>query len=190
MVRRIELLVLLGVFCGFLMVPTASFAEKKSALKDAEGMTYYTAVNIWFEDPKEIPSTNYHKGVILPINSQVTINSVRKNTITFTDENKIPYTIQIVRKHTPIPNEEIFKRYFSEAKVDLGKFSDEERKNILTGTIAVGMSKDAVIAAYGYPPPHVTPSLEGNLWKYWESRFGNFTVMFNKDGKVLHVLDK
>ena len=188
--RRKKFFVVLGVLCALLMAPAASFAGKKSTLKEAEGKTYYTAVNIWYEDPSEIPSTNYHKGQLLPINTHVKIDAARSSGITFTDDNNIKYAIQIVRKHTPIPAEEIFKRYFAEAKINLGKFNGNERKSIETGTIAVGMSKDAVIAAYGYPPAHMTPSLESNQWKYWKNRFVNFLVFFNQDGKVIRIADE
>jgi len=190
MIGKMKFFVWMGALGALLMVSRASFAANGSALKEAEGKTYYTAVNIWYEDPKEIPSTNYHKGQLLPINTQVKIGTMRKNSFTFTDGDNVEYTIQIVRKHTPIPNEELFNRYFSRTKIDLGqffgKFNKDELKNIEAGTIAVGMSKRAVIAAYGYPPSHMTPSLEKNPWKYWESRFSNFYVFF-KDGKVSRV---
>lgn len=190
MIGKTKFFVLMGLLCGLLMAPAAFSAEKKSTLKDAEGKTYYTVVNIWYENPAEIASTNYHKGQLLPINTQVKIGSARKSGITFTDDNNITYTIQIVRKHTPIPAEEVFKRYFSEAKMDLGKFNANERENIEAGTIVEGMSKAAVLAAYGYPPTHMTPSLENNPWKYWINRFVNFHVFFNKDGKVDRIGDE
>ncbi len=183
-------LVLTGVFCALFMAPVVSFAGKKAAITEAEGKTYYTAVSIWYEDPAEIMSTNYHRGRLLPINTQVKIGTIRKSGITFTDDNNIAYTIQIVRKHTPSPLEEVFKNYFSESKISLIRFNAEERKNIEAGTIAAGMSKDAVIAAYGYPPVHMTPSLQGNQWKYWKDRFRNFFVAFNKDGRVISIGDE
>ena len=123
----------------------------------------------------------------MPINTQVEIGTIRKNSFTFTDSDHIKYTIQIVRKYTPIPNEELFKRYFSQAKIDLGKFNKDELTNIEAGTIAAGMSKEAVIAAYGYPPLHTTPSLDRNPWKYWEGTFTNFYVFFSKDDKVIRI---
>lgn len=189
MIRKMKLFVLVSVLCALFMAPAASFAEKKSNLKEAEGKTYYTAVNIWYEDPAQIMSTNYHRGQLLPINTQVKIGAIRKTGITFTDDNNITYTIQIVRKHTTSPVDGVFKNYLSESKVNLGRFSGDERKNIEAGTIAVGMSRDAVLAAYGYPPAHMTPSLEGNQWKYWKDRFRNFFVFF-KDGKVVRMGDE
>jgi hypothetical protein len=43
------------------------------------------------------------------------------------------------------------------------------------------MSKEAVLAAFGYPPAHATASIDANQWKYWENRFTNFLVTFNNN---------
>lgn len=61
-----------------------------------------------------------------------------------------------------------------------------ERKNIKNGTIAVGMSKDAVVMAYGYPPSHKTPTLDSNMWTYWRDRFRRVFVYF-ENGKVVNI---
>jgi len=50
------------------------------------------------------------------------------------------------------------------------------------------MSKEAVILAIGYPPEHVTPTLESNTWKYWRTRFATQLVSF-VDGKVVDIKD-
>jgi hypothetical protein len=48
------------------------------------------------------------------------------------------------------------------------------------------MSRNAVLAAIGYPPAIGTPSLESNDWKYWDSRFTTFVVHF-VDGSVQEI---
>jgi hypothetical protein len=63
------------------------------------------------------------------------------------------------------------------------RFSEKEKRNIKLGEIEVGMSKDAVLMAYGYPPAHRTPSLESDQWVYWLNRFVNRPVVF-RDGRV------
>jgi len=47
----------------------------------------------------------------------------------------------------------------------------KEIEAIKTGSLCVGMSKAAVVVAYGYPPEHVTPSLDNDVWTYWMDRF-------------------
>jgi hypothetical protein len=75
---------------------------------------------------------------------------------------------------------------FSPAPIDLSRFSDQERDLILRGEAGVGMSREAVIMALGYPPSHKTPSLEGEVWTYWRNRFSTFVVEFG-NGKVVRI---
>jgi hypothetical protein len=179
--------VLAVVVAGF----SLAFAGKDKGDNPA-GKTYYTAVNIWYEmnkentSPKEIPTTNYHKGVIIPVNSKVKIGNLSGRGVTFTAEDGRQYTIEYMAKHSVIPMKEIFDRYFSADEVSLRQFGREEQENIKKGTIAPGMSKKAVLAAYGYPPAHVTTSLDSDQWKYWVNRARNFIVTFSND-KVASV---
>jgi len=51
------------------------------------------------------------------------------------------------------------------------------------------MSKEAVIAAYGYPPKHRTPALTSNAWTYWDARYERRIVTFknNKIAKIEYI---
>jgi hypothetical protein len=51
------------------------------------------------------------------------------------------------------------------------------------GVALVGMSKEAVVLAIGYPPRHVTPSLDADRWVYWTNRFNRIAISFS-DGQV------
>ena len=57
--------------------------------------------------------------------------------------------------------------------------SETEIESIRIGVIKAGMSKQAVIASYGYPPEHRTPSLGGNQWIYWMSKYKTKTICFD-----------
>ena len=59
--------------------------------------------------------------------------------------------------------------------------SAEEQKKVKAGEIEAGMSKAAVIMAYGYPPGHKTPSLKLDKWVYWINHFKTRTVYFAED---------
>lgn len=71
--------------------------------------------------------------------------------------------------------------------VSLKKFSQEDRKGIAEGKARVGMSKEGVLTALGYPATHRTPSLDASSWIYWTNRFGTVAVEFNGSGKVVNV---
>jgi hypothetical protein len=152
----------------------------------------YMAVNIWFERPDKILSTNYHRGTIIPAGTEVNNVKLRGNEIVFTVVSGLPHTMLHVKRHSTITLDELFHRYFSTENVlaEGGKFSkltNMEKDNVRAGTLSVGMSKDAVLMAYGYPPSHRTPSPSENTWIYWNHRMGKVLVYFAEDNKVKQI---
>jgi hypothetical protein len=96
--------------------------------------------------------------------------------------------VKNVEKHTGDDVYRAFNKLFAKNKVNLSKFTALERTQIENGTVADGMSKDAVIVAIGYPPITETMNLDSNMWVYWSGRFNKFNVHF-KDGKVSKIED-
>jgi hypothetical protein len=173
-----------------LLLASSFWAPQVRSQEDVSGKSFYTAANLWYENPKKILSTNYHRGSMLPVGTKVTVGEVKGKKIKFSDGSGQQFQIEFVKKHS---SDEIdlwahFQRYFS-TKNPLGKggpyakFSAKEKRNIKAGEIAIGMSKDAVLMAYGYPPGHRTPSLEADQWVYWINRFVNRPVVF-RNGRV------
>lgn len=168
------------------------FASLVYAKRNVEGKTFYTLANIWYEKPNRIYSTNYHKGAMIEVGTKVTIKEVSANEIRFVDEKGLDYTIIFVQKHHPgITIWDYFDNHFSEKNPMAGggafqKFTAGEKKNIKAGVTKEGMSKAAVLMAYGYPPSHKTPSLKIDIWVYWDNRFVTKSVKF-KDDKVSDV---
>ncbi len=79
----------------------------------------------------------------------------------------------------------------SSSPVSLAQFSGVDRKGIDAGDVYIGMTKEGVLTALGYPPSHRTPSLDSNTWIYWRNRFMTMSVEFDANGKVrsgTHVL--
>lgn len=156
------------------------------------GKAYYTRVNIWYEHPNDILSTNYHRGVILPVGTKVSIHSINNRRIRFTpDGSGQMFTIVNDKQTNTISIDELFNRYFSVEAVQAGvdgsfQATEAERENIKAGTITIGMSKKAVIMAYGYPPTHKTPLLTSDIWYYWYARLHKVNIYF-KDDKVFKI---
>lgn len=73
--------------------------------------------------------------------------------------------------------------------VSLDGLSKLDRKGIKEGQALVGMSRDGVMTALGYPATHRTPSLDATTWIYWTNRFGTIAVDFDAAGKVKAVRD-
>lgn len=156
------------------------------------GKTYYTKSNIWYEHPNNILSTNYHRGAILPIGTKTKIHSIKGEKIQFTPDGSAQmFTIINDKKTSTISTEELFNRYFSVEPVQVGvgdyyQATDADRENIKKGVITLGMSKKAVLMAYGYPPTHKTPLLTSDVWYYWYARLHKVNVYF-KDDKVFKI---
>ena len=156
------------------------------------GKTYYTRTNIWYENPNDILSTNYHRGAILPIGTKVSIHSISNRRIQFTPDGSAQmFTIINDKKTNTISIDDLFNRYFSVEAVQAGvgdyyQATEADRENIKKGTITLGMSRKAVLMAYGYPPTHRTPLLTSDIWYYWYARLHKVNVYF-KDDKVFKI---
>jgi hypothetical protein len=149
---------------------------------------HYTSANIWFEHPDKIPSVNHHQGAILPVGTQVTIESVTPRAIHFVDQRGTRYRLILMRKYTgpEFTIEQLFKQYFTLTDPmgktgEFMKLSEMERGYVKSGRIRVGMSKVAVLMAYGYPPSHMTPSTDADVWKYWDHKFRARLVHFRNN---------
>ncbi len=156
------------------------------------GEIYYTRTNMWFEHPKNFISTNFHRGVIIPVGTKVKVLRVGGVKIRFiNEENGVRYDYIHALKHSRITLKRLFDQYFSKENVmaaggEFGKFTKEEQENIKNGVIAPGMSKEAVLMAYGYPPSHKTSHLTNDVWFYWERRASKIIVHF-KDNILVDI---
>ncbi len=167
---------------SMLLIIAGSFIFSSAASAEE---TYYTRMNIWYEKPQKILSTNYHKGAILPAGTEVVILKTGKK-IKFRDKAAgTEYRLVLVDDYTNLTKDEFFSRYFSKDNIlnsfEYRSFSAQEKENIKNGTIEKGMSKAAVLVAYGYPPTHRTPSTASNVWKFWTSRLLTDDVHFEND---------
>ena len=150
-----------------------------------KGEIYYTQFSLFHEKDAWL-TTNYRKGVLVPINTQVSFLKANSKEIFIQLPDASTLKIVNARKFSGVDVEGVFNRTLGKEKVDLDKFSPDEQNNIMAGIVAVGMSKDAVIKALGYPPKHKTPSLDGNQWRYWKNRYGTMLVTF-ADGRVSDI---
>ena len=150
--------------------------------------TYYSQVGMHYEKGR-YRTTNYGVGIFLPVNSKVQLLEMGSKgfDVKVLDTGEAVEVINHV-KHTNDSVAQAFEKLFSEQPVSLLKFNAMERANIEAGTIAKGMSKDAVIVARGYPPAIETPNLKRDQWKYWKNRWDTILVSF-KNGKVSNILD-
>jgi hypothetical protein len=189
--RRQRILCLIGVFVIGLMTFAAFSGSSIAADKGAGNKTYFTAYNLWYETGKEkaMWTINYKTGNIIPAGTEITDLKVDKSEIIFTtvgDQKK--YAVNFNPKfHPGKSTEDYSKMMFSDkdfSRLTQG-MSQSEIDGIKEGVIKVGMSKNAVIVAYGYPPEHKTPDTTSNVWLYWMNRFVSKAINFDADGKTI-----
>lgn len=177
---------------GLLLLAILILTSSHLYADDFSGKTYHTKSNIWYEHPNNILSANYHRGAILPIGTKIKIHSIKGEKIQFTPDGSAQmFTIINDKKTSTISAEELFNRYFSVEPVQVGvgdyyQATEADRENIKKGVITLGMSKKAVLMAYGYPPTHKTPLLTSDIWYYWYARLHKVNVYF-KDDKVIKI---
>jgi hypothetical protein len=157
------------------------------------GKEYYTAANIWYKHPWKIWSLNRHQGAMLSVGTRVTIKDISRSAIHFVDQKGTKYRLLLARKYSApgFTIKDLFEQYFavSDPMAKDGAFTrlnEQEKNAVRTGRIAPGMSKEAVLMAYGYPPSHMTPALESDVWKYWVHRFRAQLVYFS-NGRVTEI---
>lgn len=154
--------------------------------------TLYTQVGMWYEFNKrskynQTVSTNYSVGMYIPPNSEIVLTDDYNSKGIFFTYQGDKVLLQNIAKYSKVSVAELVARTFGPNKVNLSAFSKERREQIMSGKVEVGMSKEAVRISRGYPPAHMTPTLERDSWKFWENRWNTTLVNF-KEGKVSEII--
>lgn len=159
----------------------------------------YTAYNIFYNDPLDVPSINFLDGKLLPAGTRVEILETayyeedRKDLIRFKefrtgrefrifhhkrwrDKEDSPHRL-IKDLFTTVPFETLVK-----------DFDPEIVEKIRKGEVCIGMTREQVIMAWGPPATHRTTSKENTTWMYWRAPDKTVRVIFGKD-KVKHIME-
>lgn len=141
------------------------------------GQQYYTRYCFMYEKG-ESPTTNYWRGTLVPINSPVTLVALGAKNLVLRLEGGENVKIENIEKFTKRDMATIARELLGAQPVPLEKFDEAMQRAIKSGTLKLGMTKEQVVMARGYPPRHKTPSLDGDTWVYWSSRFVVHTIVF------------
>ena len=173
---------------SFLFILISVFFLNQSQLK-AQDQKMYLGYNLWFDNPREILALNAKVGKRLPAGLEVDQVRSGRNKIAFRAV-KLDQKFVVVflpKYHRGLKFEEfkdqlIQPKTFQELTAGLTQM---EIDNILAGTVNPGMSKKAVLIAYGPPPQHKTPSIAENTWYYWVKKSGRpIDIKFDASGLV------
>lgn len=73
------------------------------------------------------------------------------------------------------------------APISLEGLTPLDLEGVKAGKAMVGMTKDGVLTALGYPASHRTPTLASREWTYWKNRFTTLVVVFDDKGIVTKI---
>lgn len=143
------------------------------------GNTFYLCCNMYYPAPKFNDANYQSAGKFIPLGTPVQVLRMTDVDVTFIDTNT-NRSFTWVKRYARVPLASLLKVWLMEEdphKVVNG-FSENIRSLIYKGKIEVGMTKQQVIFALGFPPQHRTPSTSLDIWTYWEK--GPYTVHFNE----------
>lgn len=144
----------------------------------AVGSDYFTRYT-FREEGGEHSTTNYTRGSIVPINTQVKLVSMAGDKLSLRRlDTGQEIKVENENKYTKKSITEIASLMLSSEKTPIERLPDEVAAAIRSGEMRKGMTKEVVLMARGYPPAHETPSIEGDKWVYWSSRFVKQTIIF------------
>ena len=179
------------------MVLAAGCATSSSKSDFAPEEPVYLKVNIHYQyngNDNKASYANYtapgegHK--ILHVNTPVKIEGWRNRGFKIIDtQNKEEIFFEYNHDRMEMTKETYLSHITSPGTVSLADMSDIDKKGIEDGKAYMGMTKDGVMMALGYPATHKTPSPEENTWTYWTNRFGTLEVVFDNNGIVTDIID-
>ena len=142
------------------------------------GQQYYTRYSFVYEKGL-YETTNYSRGELVPINTQVTVLSLGGETMVLQLATGGTVKVQNREKVSQRDMAQIAHAMLSPHPVPIEKFDEATANSIKSGILKLGMTKEQVVMTRGYPPGHKTPSLDGDVWTYWSSRFVVDTLVFS-----------
>ncbi len=188
----------------FLIIVWAAVAISNGIPATAKAETRYLKNNIHYQARPDrggrmVYNASYANYVdpgagheILPVNSEVDISissrRFRGRSLVIIDA-KSGRTIHFEynERNMRLPMQEYIDLISSTKKISLNHLSAKDGKGIKDGRAYIGMTKDGIRMALGYPAKHRTPSLDNYEWVYWIDRFRTMLVRFNNKGVVTEI---
>jgi hypothetical protein len=141
------------------------------------------------EAASRLYATNYQQIGLIPICTRVTLLERNAKRLLFRNEANGKTYEYVYHPSAVEPLPDHLQRYFGTEcpQKKLDALDEVDRRGVALGKPITGMTKAGVVLAMGYPPPHVTPSLDANRWIYWLGRFEQEVVVFDDGGRVIAI---
>ncbi|NLV24088.1 MAG: outer membrane protein assembly factor BamE [Deltaproteobacteria bacterium] len=127
--------------------------------------------------------------VVIPAGSPVSIAKITRKLIDLHfPESNINVQYEFHGPRMGMSAQQYLNIITSVSPVSYSHLSQIDRQGIAAGKAFVGMSREGVRVALGYPAAHRTPSLDSPTYIYWTNRFGTVAVNFDSQGKVTSLI--
>jgi hypothetical protein len=142
----------------------------------------YTQTNLHTDPGKGLIYTaNYQLAGLIPRCTEVAMGERYSREVAFTVvASGAHYLYRLSPNLTPEGLEANVAKYFASTcdSTATRNMTEIDQKGILAGKATVGMSKQAVLFANGYPPMGDTPDIKSDRWHYWTNKYSSFIVIF------------
>ena len=129
---------------------------------------------------------------VVPMNTEVRIRPSwrRRSRIIVSTVEPPRRTITLFYKplHVSMSRQEFIDRLVDSEPKDTSQMLPVDQRGIKDGKAYMGMTKEGVMLALGYPSLYVTVSMEKNEWVYYRNRFSRRRILFDADGKVSELI--
>jgi hypothetical protein len=149
-----------------------------------------TLVNLHPDEERSVLyAANFQRDGLIPLCTAVELVDLDSDRLVFRNPLTEKTYQYVNHKAAAEPFPAHLARYFgTDCKRDsLQAMTEIDRKGIARGVALVGMSRQGVVLAMGYPPRHVNPSLDSNRYVYWIHRFNRIGIHFDESGLVTSI---
>jgi len=188
-----------SIVCAVGASARGAMPDDAAALLGMKGGTYYLAYNLHGDLARgKIYSTNYQTaGHLVPWGTEIKIINILRNYLTFREkESGRVWNYWFSRRtRRAVSLKEHIGRLFTKDIDGLRKkvadLSELDRDGIYEGRPLLGMSREGILIAMGYPPEFANPQdiMAARDWRYWLSRYDKLKIGFNRQGKVASIVD-
>lgn len=193
--------ILLALFSLLLLLAgpaaAAGLGPVDLALQRMEGRYYFLGHNLHADLVyNKVSSVNYQLlGELIPWGTEVRINRVEGRRLVFEDVAKHRrYSYEFhwkTKMAVPLADhlDRIFLKSADELKQQVEGLSEIDKDGIYEGRVKLGMSREGVLVAIGYPPEFANPEelMSDRDWLYWVNRHSKVVISFGRDGLVNRI---
>jgi len=190
--RFVRAAAILGGLLGASCASGPSGVVEPSGVDLMHAPRVYTLVNLHPDEVRaRLYAVNYQQAGLIPRCSQVDLIEINRESLRLRVSASGREYHYYYHDSASEPFDQHLLKYFGSScnPGDVLSLSDTDQAGIREGKASPGMTRQGVIYAIGYPPPHITPDLDAAQWTYWKSRFDRMIVVFDEGGRVVAIRD-